>query len=363
MLYHSNGDKIYEGSWAKGEYSGEGILHYYVDDELCYTADGVFEKGKLRKGSYQDGEYIAKGNFDEKGLFYSGELYRNDELLLSGNITAGIFDIYLDKKVFHVKPIFGLSTYIGADYEEETYIWVEINSLAHKKHGGTDFNNILIEKCRIFGDFVSYGETYEWLYAKDGSGYLKLNPKTNKGELHFTSNQPSCLMQKYGVPFKDNVHFVLSGQFKNYQPEGESVLTDKSKNKNFSEYVTYTKGIRNGEFKWVFDYKGERTVTGSYRRGIMSPIGEISYTRFGTDEIKKYKGEINQCGLPNGLGKMFWTELISTTPWNEVERCKYGKWENGECIKELSSLAYLFYKLKNEINYHNNLKINNYEKD
>lgn len=345
VLYHSNGDKIYEGFWTKGEYSGEGILHYYLDEELCYKAKGVFEKGKLKNGTYQDGEYIAKGDFDENGLFRSGKLYKNNELFLSGDITKTKFDIHLDNKVFHIKPIFGLVTYIGADDEEDAYIWVKISSLAHKSHGGNDFNNILIEKCRIFGDYVSYGETYEWLYAKDGSGYLKLNPKTNKGELHFTSNQPSCLMQKYGVSFKNNVHFVLRGQFKNYQPKGECVLN--AINEKFSEYVTYTKGIRNGKFRWICET--DRTVTGSYHNGIRSTIANIEYGYKETDN--KYKGEFNECGLPNGLGILFWTDLVTRSSahisdWSVVKRCTYGIWENGECIKKLSLLAYLFHKIK-----------------
>lgn len=347
ILYHKNGDKIYEGSWLNGAYSGLGTLRFYQNDELCYVAEGVFERGKLRKGTYKDGEYLAKGYFDENGHFFSGELYRNDALLLKGDISAGKFDTYVDQKVFHIKPIFGLVTYIGADDEGTAYIWVKINALAHNSHGGNDFNNILIKKCGILGNFVSDGRPNEWLYAKDGSGYLKLDPKTNKGELHFKSNQPSYLMQKYGMPFKDDVHFILTGRFENCRPTGECILKDKSKDANFSEYVTYVKGTRQGEFKWVFKHDNERTVTGSYHNGIMSPIGEISYTRFGTRVIKKYKGEINQCGLPNGLGKMFWDEIEGESfNWDVVEKCKCGFWENGECIKELSSLAYLFYKIK-----------------
>ena len=343
VLYHKSGNKIYEGYWKDNQYSGEGILHHYVDDKLCYTAEGIFKMGKLHKGQYQDEKYIAKGDFDKNGLFYSGELYKNDVLFLNGNIDTGNYDLYFNKEVFHVKPIFGLITDIGTNDKGSAYILVDINSFEHD-HGGNNFDTILIRQCEIVKKYVTDGRSNEWLYATDGSGYLQLLTKKGEGELHFTSNEPSVLMQNYGVPLRDNIHFVLTGRFKNGQPTGECVLKDDPKKPTFSETVKYVRGKRNGKFEWNFENGCQRTVTGSYHKGVMSPIGCIEYHDSWEKPQKKYEGEINHQGLPDGLGTL---TTKTHEGWDNFStKTIYGIWENGECIKELSPLVYLFYKIK-----------------
>lgn len=332
--YH-NGQLVYEGEYVNGVYEGVGSLHYYQNDELCYVAEGTFNSGRLRKGSYNDGVYLAKGDFDNKGLFYSGELYKNDKLLLSGDVVNGVFDVYLDDKVFHVRHLLDSTIFIGVDESNSAYLWVKINSLAHQKHGGNNFDNILIRECDIYGNFVSDGRPDEWLYAIDGSGYLKLDPRNGKGELHFSSDVSSSLMADYDVPISGDTHRILKGHFVNCEPNGSCVLVDASKEPTIKESVDYVNGKRHGIFKLeINDKSGKviRTITGKYSKGVILPYGEVFYAK----SHKKYQGEIDKLYNPNGVGRMCYKN----------GKTEYGVWSGDNCIEKLSFLSYLFRKMK-----------------
>ena len=97
-------------------------------------------------------------------------------------------------------------------------------------------------------------------------------------------------------------------------------------------------------FEWNFENGCQRTVTCSYHKGVMSQIGCIEYHNHWEKPQKKYEGEITHQGLPDGLGT--WTTKTHEGWDNFSTKTIYGIWENGECIKELFPLVYLFYKIK-----------------
>lgn len=348
-LYYANGNIWYDGTWRGTSYYGKGteydeeghvlrqgtfensklhgekgIFNHYVNGKLHITKNGTFANDVITDGVLQEGKYRAEGKFNEDGAFIFGALYKNDCLILRGDLNKQDLNVYQNGNCYACIEVANREGMYLCKYENDILF-------AHI-HPDTNLSAIFeLQDCIIEDQYaVCRNDTHQELYALDGSHYLQIDQSSGEGELHFDGTRTDSLKQ-YKLPYSDSRHLVLRGNFVNKKLVGAGELSDGTACAKVKENATYVDGVRDGEFTWHTTDQGgkEKVVRGEYQNGRMLNVGTIIY------DGKKYEGHINALGDPDGLGIM-----TSYTKKGKVKSRVCGLWRGQKCHNKMSSIIY-----------------------
>lgn len=341
VLCNKKGSKIYEGYWRNNQYSGNGILRHYEDEDLCYEAEGTFEAGKLKEGACQEGDIHCLGAFGDNHRFTEGSVSLNGECIFMGNIKANNITITKGEKSIKAIRVMDKNAFIGVIGEQYTVItWDLIDEKDAKSLIG--IKNLQLHTGTLTNGYavISRG-THEECYYKDGNAILIVDTSTRIGNLMFNWERKTGLLYNYQLPINNSKSMVLSGKFSQCLPTGMCTLKNNAniKKVTYIEEAMYENGIRDGKYEakffqvqWIYNkprYTYEEHYFGNYTNGKRDDYTVIKYI-IPKKEETEWAGSVNTKIEAHGLGVMTYVNSSK----------KYGICENGKLLRELSPLEY-----------------------
>lgn len=343
--YDRNGKLVKEGSFVSGELHGEQCnLYHYVGSELAYSQHGRFEKNTFKYGTCKEGEYTAVGSFDPTtNRVKNAKIFKNNQLIIEGNINNDSIIVHYEDTAYSCVRCYrySSSTFIGENNDSCVRLSIFSGVLSDKRDKCIGIGSLYIYKGEVVNDLYTFLSSEKIIaFVKDGSAYYEINKHTNVGKLYFDASTSNYA--NYCLPVNDGAHMLLEGQFVDYIPNGECVITDHhdSYRWKWKETAYFRNGIRNGKFIWrkkdKEDKNAEQQISGEYIDGRLVDVAKIKYVNDAI--VEEYAGHIDQFGEPNGLGVMKFIHYDDST-----NSATYGIWNGIGCEQEMS---YLSYKLK-----------------